>query len=548
MIAAAEYLLKVMLCSAVFTGYYWLALRNKIFHQWNRFYLLGAVFLSLLIPVLNFTILQPPQEKPAVAYQLIESITTEEKWFEEQPVLTVQKSSFFTAETLVAAGYTIVCCIFWVMLLMALLTVFKLLRRNPHWKLNGLVFVDTEAKGAPFSFLHYIFWNRNIDFESAQGQQIFTHELVHVTEKHSWDKLFINIVLVFFWMNPFFRLVKKELTLIHEFIADKKSVANGDTSAFASMIMAAAFPGQTLSLTNPFFYSPIKRRLLMLSKLNNPKVGYISRLLLLPVLVILFFAFVLKTKETKIDAAKNKLEKEFTVVIDAGHGLKDGKNDGAKSEDGFSEDEYALALAKAIVENNKNEKLKIILTRADENFIDLRKRSEFVSAQNPDIFIALHANFAPKMKEGNTFIDNPANGVEAYVSRKNPTYNEQSSMLGNFLLKEVSQVINPNRGIKTREKGIWVIDQSSCPTVLLQCGFLSNKKDLELMKNNQKQQEIAAAILKGIENYLLANEKGTAIFSNPNSVIQDTTPFAGGKFELHDTNKKNHTYFRFNNY
>ena len=134
--------------------------------------------------------------------------------------------------------------------------------------------------------------------------------------------------------------------MIHEFIADRKSVKDSDASALAAMILTAAFPGHTLSLTNPFFYSPIKRRLLMLSKLQNPKVGYISRLLLLPLLTFLFTAFAVKIKENDRSSSIPRLEKQLTVVIDAGHGFIDGKRHGALGLNGISEDEIALAIAK----------------------------------------------------------------------------------------------------------------------------------------------------------------------------------------------------------
>jgi N-acetylmuramoyl-L-alanine amidase len=311
---------------------------------------------------------------------------------------------------------------------------------------------------------------------------------------------------VFFWINPFFWLMKKELTMIHEFIADKKAVANGDTSAFAAMILAAAFPGQTLPLTNPFFYSPIKRRLLMLSKLNNPKMGYFSRLLLLPLLTVLFFAFVIKTKEHSVPYFNTTLDKEYVIVIDAGHGMQNGTVNGSKAADGYSEDEFALSLAQKVASLNKNEKLKIILTRTKEQFIPLKERSEFTAQQNPDLFISLHAAYAPKIKAGNSYIENPANGIEAFISSKNPIWQPQSNLLGTTLLQEISSIITPNRGVKTRDRGIWVLDQSTCPAVLLECGFLTNKKDLKIIKDETKQDAIAIAILRGIENYLIKNE------------------------------------------
>ncbi len=135
------------------------------------------------------------------------------------------------------------------------------------------------------------------------GKQIFKHEVAHIQEKHTHDKLFVNILLIFFWCNPFFWLYRKELNMIHEFIADRKAVADRDTASFAAMILQATYPQHRFGLTNNFFYSPIKRRLLMLTKNNNPRVNYITRVMVLPLVVLVFAAFSFKQKTNNATAA-----------------------------------------------------------------------------------------------------------------------------------------------------------------------------------------------------------------------------------------------------
>jgi outer membrane biosynthesis protein TonB len=106
----------------------------------------------------------------------------------------------------------------------------------------------------------------------------------------------MNIVLIFFWCNPVFWIIRRELNMIHEFIADKKAVEDNDTGAFAAMILQATYPQQRFNITNNFFYSPLKRRLAMLTKNKNPKMNYLSRMLVLPLAALVFFAFTLKVK------------------------------------------------------------------------------------------------------------------------------------------------------------------------------------------------------------------------------------------------------------
>jgi len=118
-----------------------------------------------------------------------------------------------------------------------------------------------------------------------------------VQEKHTLDKLFMQLVIAVFWCNPFFWLIRKELKYIHEFIADKKALGDSGTEAFAAMILQSVYPRQFQSITNQFFQTSIKRRIFMLSQLKNPKVAYVSRVVALPIVAFLIFSFTIRTKE-----------------------------------------------------------------------------------------------------------------------------------------------------------------------------------------------------------------------------------------------------------
>jgi beta-lactamase regulating signal transducer with metallopeptidase domain len=133
--------------------------------------------------------------------------------------------------------------------------------------------LDTEAKGTPFTFFHYIVWNRAIDLASENGQRIFQHEKVHVQQRDTWDKVFVLLLFVPFWINPFFWFIRRELSALHEFTADQRALNNNDTSVLAQMILNTAFPQQQFLFTNHLFQSTIKRRIAMFTKLQNPKVS-----------------------------------------------------------------------------------------------------------------------------------------------------------------------------------------------------------------------------------------------------------------------------------
>ncbi len=515
MIAAADFLLKVIICSGLLTGFYWLLLRNKLFHQWNRYYLLASVVLSLCIPFTKITLTQT-EKSPEVTYQALQAVTTNENWIEDSATEQQITNPVITTENIMLLLYMLVSMIILGLFIAAILKIRRLLKTNQQWKIERLTFVETNAKGTPFSFFRFLFWNNAIDFHSKKGQQIFAHELIHVEEKHSADKLLMQLVLIVFWVNPFFWLIKRELAMIHEFIADQKSVKNHDTASFAEMILASVYPTVNFPLTNSFFYSPIKRRLLMLSKLQNPKVSYFSRLLLLPLLTLIFFAFVLKTKTTKAPEPIKNLEKQVVVVIDAGHGLKNGSPDGGIGVNGLSEDEISLAIAKKIEALNSDKNLKLIFTRTGKDFVGLHERADFAVANKADLFVSIHANFAPQLREGNKYIENPSNGFETYVARDEFPFVAESKELASNIIYQMQGIIAVREpAIKQRQKGIWVLQNTNCPAVIVECGFISSKKDAAFLSDEKNQEKMAEAILRGIKKYVSQRE---------NLIISDTIP------------------------
>ena len=506
MITIAWYLLKVTICSGILCGYYYLALRNKIFHRWNRFYLLASVTLSLIVPVMKINIFQSSVEDKGAVVKMLQTINnSDEIIIEYNRHSGLQLSS----ENIISAIYLLITITFLLVFFLALYKIFALKRNYPGTKMKGISFISTDAKGTPFSFLNSIFWNNAIDIHSRQGQQIFNHEIAHVKERHSYDKIFMNIVLIFFWMNPFFWLMRKELSMIHEFIADKEALEDSDINAFAEMILQTVYPGQQFSITSNFFHSPLKRRLIMFTKNKNPKVSYVSRILVLPLAAIVFFAFTLKMKT--IIPANLYDGKKITVVIDAGHG---GSDNGA-IENNINEKDLNLAIAKDVKELNKNENLNIILSRSGDELLTPQDRIKFAEANKADLFVSIHMDAEDNKNEHN--------GISIFIPKNDNAYLNQSKLLGSSLIeafKNNYKLQVPN-DLKQSEHGIWVLKANQFPSVLIEPGFLTTQKDLEYLVNPKNQEIIAENILNGIEKYA---EQNLAANINTNNIIQDTVP------------------------
>ena len=510
-----------MLCSAILFGYYWLVLRNKIYHRYNRFYLLAAVVVSLAMPLIEINIWHTA-DAPPQSIKLLQVVTGSNEYLDE--IVLTSRQNNFTSEQLVLLLYGLTCFIFCVLFIQVLLKIRTLLKQHQQTVVDNICFVNTTAKGTPFSFLRYIFWNDNIDIRTTTGNQIFKHELAHVQQKHSYDKLFINATLIFFWCNPFFWLVRKELNIIHEFMADKIAVEDSDTEAFAAMILQATYPQHRFALTNPFFYSPIKRRLLMLTKNNNTKAGYIGRVLALPLAVLLFAAFTLKTKTIKNYATTVYAGKKITVVIDAGHG---GKDFGAVSLGGnIAEKDLALSISEKIKSLNSNNNINIILTRESDIYQSPQEKAAFSKSQNPDLFVSVHV--AGGLLDS---VDRET-GMSVWVAKNNFANVKNSKIFASAIINEFTNNYKIPVGNlpRQRQTGIWVVQESACPAILIEAGFITNKKDLAYLQTDDAKETIAKNVLAAIEKYADQNNLTSKVLvrNEKISLNEDTVPGTRG--------------------
>ena len=298
------YILKTIAISGIFVAYYWLALRDKKFHYYNRFYLLLTSSLSLVIPFFNFNWFNV--EAPII-YR-----SSEMMQFVIPVAYNVPASVQYDWKDyglLVASTITIVL----LFLLVRHIVKIHLLKQHCEIvKMDGFDFVNTNDESAPFSFLNNLFWKKSISLQDEGGKQIFKHEITHIQQKHTWDRIYCQIVASLFWMNPFNWIIQKELVAIHEFIADEVAIGNSNVEAFAKMLLQTHYGNHFLKPIHSFFYSSIKRRLSMLTKSTNTKYTYLRRVMVLPVIICSVCIVSIKVHarekiETKLTAIKNNI-------------------------------------------------------------------------------------------------------------------------------------------------------------------------------------------------------------------------------------------------
>ncbi len=313
MITILYYLLKVVLCSAVLYSYYWFVLRNKQFNQYNRFYLMGISVLSWIVPLIKIQIVKEQDNASSKVLQIANFISENSSVLEQE---IIENTANYTWDNLLIIIGIVISLFFMVRFVKSLWDIRKLIRLYPLKELKGINLVMTDVKGTPFSFFKYIFWNTAIDLSSDVGKKILAHEVVHIEENHSVDKLLIELQLLIGWFNPIVWLIRNELYLIHEFIADQKSIENQDSGVLAKLLLASAYPKQQHLLTNTFFYSPIKRRLTMLTKTTNTKYSYLRRVMVLPILIATVCLVSIKVNASeKIWKTAKKIQNTIDLIV-----------------------------------------------------------------------------------------------------------------------------------------------------------------------------------------------------------------------------------------
>jgi TonB-dependent SusC/RagA subfamily outer membrane receptor len=290
-----NYLLQMGAVSAILYGYYHFFLRNKKFHFYNRYYLLTAVLLSLIIPFINIPVYFTQQTANST---ILQTLTIFSFGGDETVVTAAVKAPVLTFTQILYGIYLIVCVALLIRITVSVIRINRLYKSNPVEKLDQIFLVQTNEPGTPFSFFRWLFWNREIELDSESGQQIFRHELYHIRQKHSHDVFFMEFLTTILWFNPFFYLMKKELRAIHEFLADRAAVVKNEEWNYAELLLMQVLQTRQ-TIVNPFFHNQIKRRIAMITSSQKPKHQYIRKLMVLPLVGVLTLLFAFTYKEIK---------------------------------------------------------------------------------------------------------------------------------------------------------------------------------------------------------------------------------------------------------
>ena len=243
-------------------------------------------------------------------------------------------------------------------------------------------------------------------------------------------------------------------------------------------------------------------------------------------------------KKGKSGAKKNS----FVLVLDAGHG---GKDTGAVGNGGREKDiNLKVALATGEIIKKRYPEVKVLYTRSDDTFIGLQQRANFANRNKANLFMSVHTNSAQSssaagtetyvlglwrtednlrvaMKENESILleDNYERTYQGFDPSSSESYimfemmqnvhQDKSIRLAQAVQGKLAKLPTSNRGV--RQAGFLVIRETAMPSILIEVGFISNKKEAEFLLSSDGQNRLAQAIADGFASYYEAYNKSSSL-------------------------------------
>ncbi len=294
------YSLQTIVLQLVFLLIFEIFFKKETFFKANRFYLLGSMLLSFLIPLIKIPVAENVQKQ--TIFQLKEIVVSNVAFVENKPEIT---TSFSWISILYLLGIVVFLTLF-------LLKLYKIYQVKQNSLLEIIDTVEVHRiknSNQAFSFFNAIF----IGNDNTNIETILKHEKVHAKQLHSLDLLFLEVLKIIFWFNPIVYFFQKRIVEIHEFEADSTSVIENKSNYYETLI-CQIFEVNSISLTNNFYnQSLIKKRLVMLQKSKSKKAGMMKYLVVIPMVVFSMVVFSTKAMAQEKAKTTNQVKKETLI-------------------------------------------------------------------------------------------------------------------------------------------------------------------------------------------------------------------------------------------
>ncbi|MGV8095593.1 MAG: carboxypeptidase-like regulatory domain-containing protein [Mangrovibacterium sp.] len=272
---------------AVFFILYWALLRELTEFRVNRLFLLASLAVSLFIAAfpIHYEVAAPISEMPFL--KPVAKRINDGKILENIPATDRNLSWTAIQITIYSTG------VFFFLLRLIIQTVRILLviYRSEAKKLDGFYIHENTEYNLPFSFFNHIFINPEFHKQNDLDDML-AHEKVHIRERHWIDLLFIELLTVLFWFNPFIWFFEHAIKQNHEFLADEGVLSLGYSPVRYQALLVNQLMGmQVIGLTNHLTFALGPNRLNMMTKQKTSKRKLLRIAWAVPLLAILLTAF-----------------------------------------------------------------------------------------------------------------------------------------------------------------------------------------------------------------------------------------------------------------
>lgn len=298
-----HFLINSSVCLFVLWLFYKLALENTSWHNWKRFYLLSSVVVSFIIPfIVVETIIVPVQENTINFINLQNA-----EYGSEKPYFEIQWYSILM--TIYVIGVAVMLWRF-----AKNLSTFKIKNEDEISKYNIYQLILRPGITVPHSFFNRIFVSAKDYNNDWIPKAVLDHEKAHLDQKHSLDILLIELLIVLFWFNPIFYILRYSIKLNHEFLADKSVIQQGiPTTQYQELILQHATKSYQQSMANTFHFPIIKKRFNIMKTKTSITNGLLRSLAIIPLITILILSC--GEEETEFELQNEKPTVEGKEII-----------------------------------------------------------------------------------------------------------------------------------------------------------------------------------------------------------------------------------------
>ena len=281
------YVLQLTICWFVFYTAYYIILRQETHFSHSRWYLLTALTLGLLIPLVDWATYFTHQPE-SLGHIYIAPFTDQMAEWDITVTAQSQRTNWYEVFMIL---YAIGAIIAGIRLILGWTRIRNIRRQSRKIDHGSYTLVLTDQAHLPFSFMGDVYCSAEYYRRSQDIDQILAHEEYHIRARHSMDILFTEILKIVFWFHPMIYLYKKELQQIHEYQADHAAYQLSSKKTYGKVLLNHVESLVPIYLANHFFNSQLKNRFKMMTKKDSNRLSVWKYLVMVPLIAMTVMAF-----------------------------------------------------------------------------------------------------------------------------------------------------------------------------------------------------------------------------------------------------------------